>query len=441
MDLWIKEKFVKKAREVNYLDFIVYSIEEAEVAYRNDSLEENTIKNTIYALRAFNRGVWSIKSTQNLRMLNKILDYVILEAKKLSAKTKPREWYKIEKPVKGKFHIGDCKKFSQSLAKELAETLGDRIKDKGCEESEVIITCSSTLKEYVSSEEANAVENKYTTEIALYAVAYGYRRGVAGEIIGFSGVINDISEKILFNITDSAVRRAKNIAYAKQLHPLRRGLKWDVVFDHVTSGAIFHELVHLLEADIAPLRIKIPSRITTANLTIIDDPTIPWGYGSYAFDDEGVYAKRTTLIEGGEIVSLIHTRLTSKAWGVKPTGNARGIFHKPKALMSNIVVKPSDWTLQELIEETKEGIYVEGLVKADISSEGIITLVPEACWIIERGELKEAVMVNYIKLQIPKHLNMIEGVGKELKQRISIEKGHKVSEFSPPIKIKSVIVG
>lgn len=441
MDLWIKEKFVKRAKEVDYLDFIVYSIEENEVAYRNNSLEENTIKNTVYALRAFNKGVWSIKSTQNLRMLDKILDYVILEAKRLSAKTKPKEWYRIENPVKGKFHIGGLKKFSQSLARELAETLGDRIKDKGCEESEVIITCSSTLKEYVSSEEANAVENKYTTEIALYAVAYGYRRGVAGEIIGFSGVINDISEKILFNIADNAARRARNIAYAKQLHPLKRGLKWDVVFDHVAAGAIFHELAHLLEADVTHLKIKIPSRITTVNLTIIDDPTIPWGYGSYAFDDEGVYAKRTTLIEGGEIVSLIHTRLTSKTWGVKPTGNARGIFHKPKALMSNIVVKPSDWTLQELIEETKEGIYVEGLVKADISSEGIITLVPEACWIIKRGELEDAVMVNYIKLQIPKHLNMIEGIGRELKQRISIEKGHKVSEFSPPIKIKSVIVG
>jgi len=441
MSTWFKEKFLERAKEVDYLDFIVYSINEVEVAYRNNSFEENIAKNTVYAIRAFNKGAWSIRSTYNPKAVSKYIDLVVSDAKKLSAKMKPMEWHGLKRPVVGRFRIGKDEVHSTDKIREIAEVLGDRLKDRGCSESEVIITRSRVLKEYVSNEGANAIEDKSTVEIAMFGVAYGYRKGIAGEIIGFSGSLNDISEKVLLSIADKVSERTKSVAYAKHMHPLRRGLKWNVVFDHTTSGAIFHELTHLLEADTIRMKPKIPLRITTTDLTIIDDPTIPWGYGSYAFDDEGVYGRRKTLIENGELVSLMHTRLTSKMWNVEPTGNARGIFHKPKALMSNIVVKPSDWSLQELIEETREGIYVEGLVKADISSEGVLTLVPEAGWIIEKGELREPVVVNYIKLQVPKHLNFIEGLGKELKQRPSVEKGHKVSEFAPPIKIRSVVVG
>ena len=441
MSTWFKEKFLERAKEVDYLDFIVYSINEVEVAYRNNSFEENIVKNTIYAIRAFNKGAWSIRSTYSPKAVSKYIDLVVSDAKKLSAKMKPMEWHGLERPVVGRFRIGKDEVHSTDKIREIAEVLGDRFKDRGCSESEVIITRSRVLKEYVSNEGANAIEDKSTVEIAMFGVAYGYRKGIAGEIIGFSGSLNDISEKVLLSIADKVSERAKSVAYAKHMHPLRRGLKWDVVFDHTTSGAIFHELAHLLEADVTRIKPKLPLRLTTVDLTIIDDPTIPWGYGSYGFDDEGIYGRRKTLIENGELVSLIHTRLTSKMWNVEPTGNARGIFHKPKALMSNIVVKPSDWSFQELIEETREGIYVEGLVKADISSEGVLTLIPEVGWIIEKGELREPIVINYVKLQIPKHLNFIEGLGKELKQRPSIEKGHKVSEFTPPVKIKSVIVG
>jgi len=51
------------------------------------------------------------------------------------------------------------------------------------------------------------------------------------------------------------------------------------------------------------------------------------------------------------------------------------------------------------------------------------------------------VLINYVKLQIPKHLNYIEGLGKELKQKPSFEKGYRMSEYAPPMKIKGVLVG
>lgn len=441
MSIWFNEKFFEKAREVDYIDLVVYSLEEIEVAYRGNSLEENIAKNTVYAVRAFNKGCWSIKSTYNLKLLNQFLEKVVTEAKVLSEKSKPTSWYKIKKPVKGRFKIEKQEIFNMDRVRELVETICDRIKDRGCRGCETIITCSKITKTYVSSEGAEATEERGIVEIAMFAISQAYRKGIAGDVIGFSGAINSISDDVLFKIADGIAQRSKSIANARSLHPLRRGLKWNVVLDSTITGAIFHELAHMLEADAMTKKLSVPLKATTFNITIVDDPTLPWGYGSYIFDDEGVHAKRKKLIEDGEIVSLLHTRETAFAWNTEPTANARGIFHKPKALMSNLIVKPSDWTFSELIEETKEGIYAEGLVKAEISDDGIITIVPEAVWIIKKGEIREPVSINYLKLQIPKHLNNIEGLGKELKQRVSIEKGHRVSEYAPPMKIKSIVVG
>ncbi len=440
MSLWFKKKFFEKAHNIEYLDLIVYSIEEFQVGYRNGSVEVNENKSTVYAIRAFNKGRWIINSTYDLSKIDMILNRTVEKA--LHAEGKRGEWYKIPSPVRGKYVLSskiDVKDKEKAL--ELSETLCDRIIDKGCSGCEVIVTLSKTYKQYVSSENAEAEEETNSTYILVYGVSEAMRRGIAGEIIGYLGNLVSIDESFFLKLADRVAERAKACSKAKLLHPLKRGLKWDVVFDHTTSAAIFHEVAHMLEADTIRAKIKLPYRFLKSKITLIDDPTIPWGFGSYAFDDEGVIAKRKTLIEDGEIVNLIHTRETAAKWNVEPLGNARGLFHKPKALASNIVVKPSDWGFDELIEETREGIYVEGLVMAELSLNNIVTLIPEVAWIIEKGELKEPVLINHIKLQIPKYLNNIEGLGKELKQKPSFEKGYRMSEYSPPMKIKGVLVG
>ena len=440
MSLWFRKKFFEKAHNVEYLDLIVYSIEEFQVGYRSGSVEVNENKSTVYAVRAFNKGKWVINSTYDLSKIDIILNRTVEKA--LHAEGTKREWYSVSTPVKGKYALGSkIGVEDREKALELSETLCDRIIDKGCSGCEVIITLSKTYRQYVSSENADAEEEANTTYILIYGVSEAARRGVAGEIVGYLGNLTSINESFFLKLADKVAERAKSCSKAKTIHPLRRGLKWDVVFDHVTSAAVFHEVAHMLEADTIRGKVNLPYKFSKARITLIDDPTIPWGFGSYVFDDEGVRARRKTLIEDGEIVNLIHTRETAAKWGVEPLGNARGIFHKPKALASNIVVKPSDWRFEELIEETREGIYVEGLVKAELSLNNIVTLIPEVAWIIEKGELKEPVLINYVKLQIPKHLNYIEGLGKELKQKPSFEKGYRMSEYAPPMKIKGVLVG
>ena len=55
----------------------------------------------------------------------------------------------------------------------------------------------------------------------------------------------------------------------------------------------------------------------------MDDGTIPFNRGSVNFDDEGVEGQKTYIVKNGVLTSYLHDRISSKHYGVAPTGNGR----------------------------------------------------------------------------------------------------------------------
>jgi len=118
------------------------------------------------------------------------------------------------------------------------------------------------------------------------------------------------------------------------------------------------------------------------NLTA--DATLPGGLGTFAYDDEGVPAQRVPLVENGLFVNYLTSRemaarlsqqtsttaapagTTAEAGtpaGAAPRSNgtmrADGWNRIPLIRMTNINLEPGDWSLDELIADTREGIYME----------------------------------------------------------------------------------
>lgn len=58
--------------------------------------------------------------------------------------------------------------------------------------------------------------------------------------------------------------------------------------------------------------------------------------------------------------SYMHSIETSSRMDTKPTGNGRaaGASHLPIVRMSNTYIEAGDWKPEEIISETKHGIYV-----------------------------------------------------------------------------------
>jgi len=96
-------------------------------------------------------------------------------------------------------------------------------------------------------------------------------------------------------------------------------------------------------------------------VTITADATLVGGLGSFGYDDEGVPAQRSFLVKEGKFVGYQTSRETAPIIGERSNGcmRADGWNRLPLIRMTNINLEPGDWTLDEMIEDTKEGIYME----------------------------------------------------------------------------------
>ena len=93
-------------------------------------------------------------------------------------------------------------------------------------------------------------------------------------------------------------------------------------------------------------------------ITMVDDGTIKGAYGSIPFDSEGTPSSRTVIIEKGVYKGYMHNLETAAIMGVEPTGNGRAqdFNRRVWVRMTNTFFESGDWSLDEIISDTKEGI-------------------------------------------------------------------------------------
>lgn len=96
------------------------------------------------------------------------------------------------------------------------------------------------------------------------------------------------------------------------------------------------------------------------HVTIEADATCPGGIGTFAYDDEGVPAQKTTLIDHGTFVGYLSSRETASQFNETSNGTMRadGWNSLPLIRMTNINLAPGDWSLEEMIKETRDGLLM-----------------------------------------------------------------------------------
>ena len=103
-------------------------------------------------------------------------------------------------------------------------------------------------------------------------------------------------------------------------------------------------------------------RYGSEHLQITADATLAGGLGSFGWDDEGVAAKRTPLIEAGLLRAALSDRQSAAAIGLERSGGcarADGFARQPIVRMTNVSIEPGGaGTLADLIADTGEGLYL-----------------------------------------------------------------------------------
>jgi len=95
-------------------------------------------------------------------------------------------------------------------------------------------------------------------------------------------------------------------------------------------------------------------------MNITADATIPGALGTFGYDDEGTPAQRVDIVREGTWVGALTGRDSAAIAGVAPGGMVRadGYNRIPMVRMTNVGLLEGESSLEEIISETRDGIYM-----------------------------------------------------------------------------------
>lgn len=97
-------------------------------------------------------------------------------------------------------------------------------------------------------------------------------------------------------------------------------------------------------------------------VNITADATLPGGLGTFGYDDEGVPAQRTQIVRDGAFVGYMTNRELAQDMNLgrsNGTMRAESWNRVPLIRMTNINLLPGEWTLDNLIADTDDGIFMD----------------------------------------------------------------------------------
>jgi len=125
-------------------------------------------------------------------------------------------------------------------------------------------------------------------------------------------------------------------------------------------------------------------------VNVTADATVPGGLGTFGFDDEGIRAQRAPIICRGILTNLLTSRETAHLLGKESNGTMRadGWNRIPLIRMTNINLEPGEWTLERMITDTEEGLFLSTNRSWSIDDKRIdFQFGTEIGWEIKKGKL------------------------------------------------------
>jgi PmbA protein len=136
------------------------------------------------------------------------------------------------------------------------------------------------------------------------------------------------------------------------------------------SGALIAPLISALSGKMvldgaSPLKDKKGQTVLDNKFSFSDDPTLPFQPGSTPFDDEGITARKNTLIDHGCVTQFYYDLRIASLAGVTSTGNGNRNGGMPSPAPHALVIDGGDMSLQDMVKDIKEGLIIEQLMGAE----------------------------------------------------------------------------
>ena len=241
---------------------------------------------------------------------------------------------------------------------------------------------------------------------------------------------------------DLAVKAAEKAVKFLRAKPIPSG-KMSVIFRNQIFASILGVILSgpinadWIQKGRSPLSNKLGERIASENINLVDDGTMRGGWRTKPFDDEGYPTQRTSVIGKGVLKSYLYDTYTALKDNVESTGNAQRLYYwmNPQPSPNNLILKPGQATPQEIIHETKKGVYVEETIGEWLSNpvSGNLNATISHGYLVEKGELTEPIKGVVISGNFYEILrDGIELLGNDLR--------NSAQNYSPTVKITQLTI-
>jgi TldD protein len=305
----------------------------------------------------------------------------------------------------------------------------------------------------INSDGADARQRLVSTLVSISVVAEDKGRlqtgsEVVGAQCGFELLI-DGDEPF------AAARRAAARALAKLKAPKAKAGEMAVVLASSAGGTFIHEAIghslevdHVQEGSSPAYRGAVGRVIAPESVTVIDDPTLAFQRGSFFFDDEGLPAAATTLVEKGKLKSYLYDRTTALREGRASNGHGRreSFSDRPFPRMSNLYIAPGKDDPALIVKTLERGLFVTrmGGGQVNTATGEFVFEVDEGYW-VEGGKIRHLVRDANLLGIGPEVLRSIDRVGWDIGWGIGTcgKEGQNVpvSDGQPTIRLPNIVVG
>ncbi len=228
----------------------------------------------------------------------------------------------------------------------------------------------------------------------------------------------------------SAARQAMMFLGARKIETSRM----PVVLGPLASRSIFHGVLSNVDAEgiqrgrsfmIGKLNEKIASDV----LTLTDEPLVERGLNSRPFDYEGFPSTPLVVVKDGVLRSYLYGSYTAGKANVPNTGHGtRG----GRAVPSNIVPKLGNMTGDEIVRDTKNGLYVNMGGISPNPTTGDVSSAVDFGFKIENGELAYPVTSSMIGGSFLEMLMNIDAISSDYREEPGL--------IMPTLRIQDVLV-
>ncbi len=181
----------------------------------------------------------------------------------------------------------------------------------------------------------------------------------------------------------------------------------------VVGGAIWRKSSYLVD--------RVGSQVASDLVEIADDPLLPRAPGSRGFDGEGLVSRRNVVVEGGVLKTYLLDTYSARKLDLNSTASAsRSAAGGISASTSNFVLKAGTQSRNELIADTKHGLYVTGMMGFGFNAVTGDFSRGATGFVIRDGELCEPVSEVTISLNLDEIFKRIDAVADDVDHRTAI---------------------